>query len=61
MLITEWIGTAAACCTTLAFVPQVLTIWRSRAARDSSRPRSLVGAAGGLGWFASGVVLGAWR
>ncbi|MFN7220360.1 MAG: SemiSWEET transporter [Burkholderiales bacterium] len=60
MLITEWIGTAAACCTTLAFVPQVLKIWRSRSARDISLPMYLVFAAGVLLWFAYGVLLGAW-
>ena len=36
MDLTAWIGYGAGFLTTLAFVPQVAQIWRSRSARDIS-------------------------
>jgi MtN3 and saliva related transmembrane protein len=59
-VMTEWIGVAAACCTTFAFVPQVLKIWRSRSARDISLPMYLVFATGVLLWLAYGVLIVSW-
>lgn len=32
----EWIGLAAAFCTTLAYVPQALRVWKTRSTKDIS-------------------------
>ena len=36
MLITTLIGLAAACCTTVSFLPQVIKAWRTQSTRDVS-------------------------
>ncbi len=56
----EIIGSAAATCTTLAFVPQVLQIWRSQSAKDVSLPMYVMFVVGIVGWLIYGVMLGAW-
>ena len=36
MALLDWTGYAAAFCTTAAFVPQVLRVWRTRSTEDIS-------------------------
>jgi MtN3 and saliva related transmembrane protein len=55
VLDTSWtavLGFAAACCSTLAFLPQVLKTWRSRSARDISLATFSVMITGSLLWMA---------
>jgi MtN3 and saliva related transmembrane protein len=53
------VGTAAAFLTTVAFVPQVLKIWRSRSAKDISLPMYVVFTVGVALWLVYGLLLGA--
>jgi MtN3 and saliva related transmembrane protein len=55
----DFIGTIAAFLTTVAFVPQVLKIWRSRSAKDISLPMYVVFTLGVALWLVYGVMLGA--
>ncbi len=52
---TEWIGYAAAAGTTLAFVPQLLRVWRTRSAEDISLAMYLVFMAGITLWIVYGL------
>lgn len=54
----EAVGLVAGCCTTLAFVPQVLKAWRSRSTRDVSLGMYVVLAAGVALWLAYGLLIG---
>ena len=54
MALLDWIGYAAASCTTAAFVPQVLRVWRTRSTADISLKMFLVLVAGLCLWLASG-------
>lgn len=56
---TDLVGSIAAFLTTIAFVPQVVKIWRSRSARDISLPMYVVFALGVLLWLVYGLLLGA--
>ena len=60
MTLTDWVGSIGAVLTTLAFVPQVSKIWRSRSAKDVSLPMYVTFAGGILCWLAYGVMLGSW-
>ena len=60
MTLTDWVGSIGAMLTTLAFVPQVSKIWRSRSAKDVSLPMYVTFTGGILFWLASGVMLGSW-
>lgn len=51
------IGYAAASCTTLAFVPQVLHIWRTRSTRDISLGMFAVMTTGVLLWLIYGLIV----
>jgi MtN3 and saliva related transmembrane protein len=53
--LTETIGYIAAACTTFAFVPQVIRVWRSRSAHDISLEMYLIMVAGVLMWIVYGV------
>ncbi|MCA3000435.1 MAG: SemiSWEET transporter [Burkholderiales bacterium] len=53
------IGSAAAFLTTVAFVPQVVKIWRSRSAKDISLPMYVVFVIGVAMWLVYGLLLGA--
>lgn len=55
---TEWIGFAAAFCTTAAFVPQVIRVWRTRRTHDLSLGMFLLLTTGVALWLAYGVLLG---
>ena len=54
------LGYAAAICTTLSFVPQVLRVWRTRSADDISAAMYVLFVAGLALWIAYGVLLRAW-
>jgi MtN3 and saliva related transmembrane protein len=60
MNLVSMIGTAAAVCTTAAFIPQVLQIWRTRSARDVSLPMYLIFTTGLVCWLWYGWLLSAW-
>jgi len=60
MSLPDWVGSAAAVLTTIAFVPQVWQIWKTRSARDVSMPMYLVFSLGVAGWTVYGVLLLAW-
>ena len=52
----DTLGLAAGFLTTIAFVPQVLKIWRSGSARDISLPMYLVFTIGVALWLLYGVL-----
>ena len=52
------VGYAAAVCTTLAFVPQVLKAWRSRHTADISLAMFLIFVLGISLWLVYGLALG---
>ena len=54
MALLDWTGYAAAFCTTAAFVPQVLRVWRTRSTADISLKMFLVLVAGLCLWLAYG-------
>ena len=60
MNLTEWIGYAAACLTTLSFVPQALLTFRTRDVRGISLGMYTAFTAGVALWLAYGVLLRAW-
>jgi len=60
MTVTGLVGIAAACCTTGAFIPQVVKTWRSRSAADISGHMFAIMAAGNALWLAYGIALGDW-
>jgi len=51
------LGLAAACCTTFAFVPQVVRIWRTRSATDISLLMFVVLSTGLLLWLVYGLLV----
>ena len=53
----EAIGYAAAACTTFAFLPQALHVWRTRSARDISLAMYLVMVAGVSLWIVYGLLI----
>lgn len=54
----EWTGFAAATCTTLAFVPQLMRVWRLKTARDISLPTFLLFSVGVFLWLIYGIYAG---
>ena len=54
------VGFAAAFLTTVAFVPQVLKIWRTRSANDVSLGMYSLFSLGVALWLAYGVLIGSW-
>jgi MtN3 and saliva related transmembrane protein len=55
----DLIGMIAGTLSTVAFVPQVWRVWRTRSARDLSLPMYLIFTAGVALWFVYGLMLGA--
>lgn len=51
-----WIGSIAGCLTTVAFVPQVYRIWRTRSARDVSLHTYVVFTIGVALWLVYGIL-----
>ena len=58
MLITTLIGLAAACCTTVSFLPQVIKAWRSRSTRDVSVMMFTLLVTGNSLWLLYGTLIG---
>jgi MtN3 and saliva related transmembrane protein len=56
----EHLGYAAAVCTTGAFVPQVMLVWRQRGAPGVSTGMYLMFIVGVVLWFSYGLALNAW-
>ena len=57
---TELIGYLAAVLTTIAFIPQVLHIWRLRSGRGISLGMYAIFTSGVVLWLIYGILLGAW-
>ncbi len=57
MSLMDYTGYAAAFCTTSAYVPQVLRVWRTRSTKDISLKMFLVLVTGLILWLAYGF----WR
>ncbi|HEV2557090.1 MAG TPA: SemiSWEET transporter [Microvirga sp.] len=60
MALLDYAGYAAALCTTGAYVPQVLKVWRTRATQDISLRMFLVLVMGLVLWLTYGVWKGEW-
>jgi MtN3 and saliva related transmembrane protein len=56
----SFIGSAAAVCTTLAYLPQVLRAWRTRSTHDVSLKMYILMVLGTMLWLAYGVALTDW-
>jgi MtN3 and saliva related transmembrane protein len=54
----DLIGALAGALTTIAFVPQVWRVWKTRSARDLSLPMYLIFTSGVALWFVYGLLLG---
>ena len=57
---SDLIGMIAGTLTTIAFVPQVWRVWKTRSTKDISLSMDLVFTAGVVFWLAYGLMLGAW-
>lgn len=55
--IVSLIGSVAAFCTTIAFVPQLIRVWRLKSARDISLNMFLLFSLGELLWFIYGLFI----
>ncbi len=60
MNLADLLGAVAGVLTTMAFVPQVWGVWKTRSTRDVSLGMYLVFTTGVAFWLAYGLVLGAW-
>jgi MtN3 and saliva related transmembrane protein len=56
-MLSHLIGLAAAVCTTIAFLPQVLRAWQTRSTKDLSLSMFLVFTAGIFLWLVYGLIL----
>jgi MtN3 and saliva related transmembrane protein len=56
---TNILGFMAASCTTLAFLPQVIQVWRSRSTKDISLPMLITFIAGISLWLVYGLLVNA--
>ncbi|WP_084186736.1 SemiSWEET transporter [Andreprevotia chitinilytica] len=54
---SDLLGLAAGICTTIAFVPQVWMVWRSRSAKDISLGMYCIFVTGVVLWFVYGFVI----
>ena len=57
---TELVGLIAGALTTIAFVPQVLKIWKSKHAHDISLATFTLFSAGVALWLVYGLRIGSW-
>lgn len=60
MITVEWIGYLAATLTTVAFVPQVWQIWRSKRTQDISLRMYVLFTSGIAAWLVYGLMIAAW-
>lgn len=56
----ELVGFVAATCTTVAFLPQVVKIWRTRKTEDISLSMYVIFSTGLALWLAYGLLISAW-
>ena len=56
----DWLGTVAGILTTIAYLPQVIKVWRSRSTGDISMDMYAVLSAGIACWLAYGWILSIW-
>jgi len=56
--VLDWIGSIAAVCTTVSFVPQLVRVWRRKSARDISLSMFLLFSFGVACWLVYGLGLG---
>jgi MtN3 and saliva related transmembrane protein len=54
------IGSVAAVCTTVAFVPQLVRVWRLRRAEEISSATFVLFSVGTFVWLVYGILLTAW-
>ncbi len=54
------IGFIAATLTTIAFIPQVIKVWRTRSTRDVSIGMYALFTTGVASWFCYGLLIGSW-
>ena len=54
------VGTLAALCSMVSFVPQIVKIWRDRDASEVSLRMYLITVTGFCLWTAYGVLIGSW-
>jgi MtN3 and saliva related transmembrane protein len=54
----DWIGSVAAFCTTVSFVPQLLRVWRRKSAADISLSMFLLFSLGVACWLIFGIGFG---
>jgi MtN3 and saliva related transmembrane protein len=57
--ITESVGSLAAICTTVSFLPQLIHVWRRKSAKDVSMTMLLLFVVGFALWLFYGIRLGA--
>ena len=55
---TDLIGVVAGTCTTVAFVPQLVRVWRLKTAEEISRTTFLVFSVGTFIWLVYGLIIG---
>ena len=60
MALLDYTGYAAAACTTSAYIPQVLRVWRTRSTTDISLKMFLVLVTGLSLWLTYGIGRGEW-
>ena len=60
MTSADWLGSFAGFCTTIAFLPQVFKVWRSRSARDISVGMYAIFTFGIICWLVYGWILAIW-
>ncbi len=56
--IFDWIGSTAAACTTISFLPQLIRVWRRKSARDISLTMFLLFSFGVACWLVYGIGIG---
>ena len=54
----DWIGSVAAVCTTIAYIPQVMRVWQRKSARDISLSMFLFMSFGVACWLIYGIGIG---
>jgi MtN3 and saliva related transmembrane protein len=54
----DLVGSAAACCTTVSFLPQLIRVWRRKSARDISLTMFLLFSFGVACWLVYGIGIG---
>ena len=58
--VIDFVGFAAATLTTVAFIPQLVRVWRLKSATDISASMYLLFILGLLSWIAYGLAISAW-